>query len=57
MPLYMHGGKLPASPSVIAVDPHGGVLVWVGASGPRPGGSPTQDFYDYLQGVLANHYD
>ena len=57
MPLYLHGGKLPANPSVIAVDPHGGVLVWLGASGPRPDGNPTQAFYDYLQGALTNHYD
>jgi len=56
MPLYIHDGKLPGNPSAIVVDPEGGVLVWLGAGGPRPGGEATQDFYDYLRGVLANHY-
>ncbi|WP_091852305.1 serine hydrolase domain-containing protein [Marinobacter segnicrescens] len=56
MPLFIHSGKLPGNPSAIVVDPEGGVLVWLGAGGPRPGSDADQDFYDYLRGVLASHY-
>ncbi|WP_372972658.1 serine hydrolase domain-containing protein [Marinobacter sp.] len=56
IPLYIHGGKLPGNPSAIVVDPAGGVLVWLGAGGPRPNGNATRGFYDYLRGMLANHY-
>lgn len=56
MPLYIHGGKLPGNPSAIVIDPKGGVLVWLGAGGPRPGSSATQEFYDHLRVTLADYY-
>jgi D-alanyl-D-alanine carboxypeptidase len=56
MPLYIHGGKLPGSPSAIVIDPKGGVLVWLGAGGPRPGSNATQAFYGYLRETLAGYY-
>lgn len=52
-PLYIHGGILPGSPSAIVIDPEGGVLVWVGAGGPRPGSDATQGFYDFLYEQLV----
>ena len=57
MPLYLHGGKLPGNPAVISVDPEGGVLIWLGAGGPRPGTDTTKEFYDYIRETLIDYYD
>lgn len=56
IPLYIHGGKLPGNPTAIIIDPQGGVLVWLGAGGPRRGTDATREFYDYLREALTQYY-
>ncbi|WP_138437249.1 serine hydrolase domain-containing protein [Marinobacter shengliensis] len=54
-PVFMHGGKLPGSTSVIAINPEGDVLVWLGAGSPRPGSGALTEFYQLIHSMLT-HY-